>query len=228
MPAEKAQHLNSPSLSDQDNFKNVFLLASVFAIIPGTMSRKTIFIIPGYKHSPTKRAYKNISKILKAQGFEPVTIDIPWEKTISKNVKYFLKEFKKIKTAEKYILGFSLGAMIAFVASTKVKVKGLILCSLSPYFKEDLSNLRDPWISDVMKKDFSKLRCAGLAKKIKARKILMLYGTEEARSLINRVTETYGQLPSRNKHLVKVKETGHNIGNERYLRKISLAAKRLN
>ncbi|MCL5071361.1 MAG: alpha/beta hydrolase [Actinobacteria bacterium] len=110
--------------------------------------RKTIFIIPGYRQRPENKAYKDLAKIVKAEGYNPVLISIPWKQTtISENCEYFLKLFKKINADEKYILGFSFGAMIAFLASTKISVSGLILCSLSPYFKEDLSELDENWLS---------------------------------------------------------------------------------
>lgn len=188
-------------------------------------SRSPVFIIPGYKHQPTNKAYKEIAKILKSQGYHPVPIAISWRQTtISQNTQYFLKKYKKINSRKKYILGFSLGAMIAFVASTKVSVSGLILCSLSPYFKEDLPKINSGW----QYQDFSKLHCQTLAKKIKAKQILLLYGAKEARSLIKRAKCAFNQISSPQKFLIPVKETDHDIGNRRYLNKIYQVAKELN
>ncbi|MFI5265598.1 MAG: hypothetical protein ACHQT7_02540, partial [Candidatus Levyibacteriota bacterium] len=101
---------------------------------------KVIFIIPGFRQSTTSTAYKEIAKVLKSEGYHPILVKIPWKgSTISSSTEYFLKRFNKIDAKKKYILGFSYGAMIAFLAATKVKTTGLILCSMSPYFKEDLS-----------------------------------------------------------------------------------------
>lgn len=95
------------------------------------MRKRDVFIIPGYKHTPKFMAYRNIAQILKSQGFHTIPVAIPWKHTtISENTMYFLKKYKKVKTKKKYLLGFSFGAMIAFLASTKVRVSGLILCSL--------------------------------------------------------------------------------------------------
>lgn len=196
------------------------------------IKRKLIYIIPGFRHKPKNKAYKEIAKILKSEGYHPIPITIPWRKTtISQNCEYFLKVYKKIKTRKKYILGFSFGAMIAFLASTKVSTCGLILCSLSPYFKEDLSKVNKSWESSIMTQryqDFSKLHCATLAKKIKAKQILMLYGVKEERSLIKRVTQAYDQISSRHKYLIPILETEHDIGDRRYLNKIHQIAKELN
>ena len=178
------------------------------------MNRKTVFIIPGFKQKPTSRAYKTISKILKSEGYFPVLVSIPWKKsTISENTEFFLKKYKKIDTKKKYILGFSFGAMIAFLASTKVRTAGLILCSLSPYFKEDISS--------------SPLRCTTLAKQTKAKQIHLLYGTRETKSLITRVTDAFDNINSTRKYLIPIQKTEHNIGDKRYLRTILQATRDL-
>jgi esterase/lipase len=194
------------------------------------LHQKTIFIIPGFKQYPTDKAYKEIAKFLKNEGYYPIPVTIPWRKsTISQNTNYFLKKYIKIKANKKYVLGFSYGAMIALIASTKVSVSGLILCSLSPYFKEDIPKINKN-LSSLMAaryEDFSKLHCKTLTEKTKAKKILMLYGAEEAKSLIRRVTETFDQISSRKKHLIKISEASHKISDEKYLNTIYQAARDL-
>ncbi len=193
---------------------------------------KTFFIIPGYKHTPLNKAYREIAKILESIGYNPVLITIPWRKTtISENTEYFLREYKKIPAKQKYIFGFSFGAMIAFIASTKVRTSGLILCSLSPYFKEDLPKVKSKNASRITKlryQDFSQLRYSRLAKRIKTKQIHMLYGTEESKYLIRRVNEVFDQISSRNKYLSSIKKTDHNLSSKRYLHKIHQTAKKLN
>lgn len=192
---------------------------------------KVIFIIPGFRQQPTSRAYKDLAKILKVDGYSPILIKIPWKNsTITQNSEFFLRKFNKIEDKKKYILGFSYGAMIALIASTKVESEGLILCSLSPYFKEDLVKTNKKALSSLMKqrfKDFSKLRYGALAKNIKSKQIVILYGTEEASSLIRRATQAFSKIPARKKYLIPVLKTEHNIGNTRYLQTIGLAARSL-
>ncbi|MDP2585762.1 MAG: hypothetical protein Q8P29_02700 [Candidatus Levybacteria bacterium] len=190
------------------------------------IEKKAIFIIPGFNHLITNKAYREIAKILKKENYFPILVKIPWKNTtILENTKYFLNEYKKIKLKKKYILGFSFGAMIAFIASTKVRSSGLILCSLSPFFKEDL-----PMLKTMTKKNkyFYKLSCASLAKKIKSKQILMMYGSQEARSLIRRVTDTFSRISSANKFLISIYKAEHDIGDKRYLAKIHQAVKVLN
>jgi len=196
------------------------------------IKEKVIFIIPGFNHLPINKAYVEIARMMQNDGYHPIIVTIPWKNTtISQNTEYFIKEFKKIDAKKKYILGFSFGAMIAFIASTKVDVYGLVLCSLSPYFKEDLPELNSSKIPSIQlqqHQDFSTLHCATLAKRLKAKQILMTYGTEEEKSLIKRVKQAYSHIPSRGKQLISIAETDHNIGDKRYLYKIHQIAKVLN
>ena len=58
--------------------------------------RKPIFIIPGFKHNPKNKAYKEIAKMLKSEGYHPIVVTIPWRQTtISENTEYFLKQYNK-------------------------------------------------------------------------------------------------------------------------------------
>jgi len=193
--------------------------------------KKAVFIIPGFRHSPSNIAYKEIAKIMRVEGHLPIPVKIPWrETTISQNTKKFLKKFKKNNSKKKFILGFSYGAMIAFLASTKVKVSGLILCSLSPYFKEDLEKVnynRFSKLSVSRYEDFSTMNCKTMAKKIKTKNIRFLYGTKESKALINRVTYAFTKIPYDNKYLIPIKKTAHDIGARNYLNTIHQIAKEL-
>ncbi len=121
--------------------------------------------------------------------------------------------------------------MIAFIASTKVSTSGLILCSLSPYFKEDLSKTHSSSHSSITNeryRDFSKLHCRTLAKQIRAKEIHMLYGAKETRSLVKRTTLAFTQISSAQKYLIPIRHTEHNIGDKRYLHAIHQITKGLN
>jgi esterase/lipase len=192
--------------------------------------KKIVFIIPGFGHQPTNRAYKEIANMLKKDGYTPVSVKIPWkESTISDNIVHFINTYKRIVTAKKtprkkiYILGFSYGAMIAFIASTKLKVDGLILCSLSPFFKEDISKIEFKKISTLeinRYKDFVQYSSKKLATETSAKKVFMLYGAEESVPLIHRVTKTYNEMSSPYKYLLPIGKTEHDIGNKQYLHTI--------
>lgn len=186
---------------------------------------KTVFIIPGFRQKTNSKTYKSLTKILKKEGYNPMVIDMPWKKsTLSQNADYFLQKYKKTEAKKKYIFGFSFGAIIALLASTKVRSNGLILCSLSPYFKEDLLRLGIQKNS-TRYQDFLKMRCKVLAKQIKAKRILMLYGTKETKPLINRVHFAFSHITSSNKYLIPIQQTEHNLGGKRYMDSIHLGIK---
>lgn len=198
---------------------------------------KFVFIVPGYRHKPTNKGYREIRKLLKKEGYSPISVAIPWKKsTISENTEFFLKKYKdivakkQIKPRQIYILGFSFGAMIAFLAATKISVKGLILCSLSPYFKEDLSKNKPTRLTVLQEKrwkDFSSFRNSNLSEKIKAKRIFMLYGTKESRSLIKRVTATFKKVSAQKKYLFPILNTQHDIADKKYLYTLHSIAKEI-
>lgn len=186
---------------------------------------KIVFIIPGFGHKPTNKGYGQVSKLLKSEGYSPISVAIPWkESTITDNTNFFLKEYtKKLskigKKSDVYFLGFSYGALIAFLAATEISVKGLILCSLSPTFKEDLPK-QLPSASTLSKKrheNFSKLHAKVLARKIKAKNVMMLYGSKESSKLIHRVSNTFDDIPTLGKYLFSIKKTDHNIADKKYI-----------
>ena len=195
------------------------------------IQEKVIFVIPGFRQSIKSKAYIQLAKVLRSEGYTPKLVSISWKNsTITQNTEYFLKKYKSVKHTHKYILGFSYGAMIAFLAATKVSSKGIVLCSLSPYFRDDVSNVHTSAVSTLTTQryaDFLSLKSEVLAKKIKTKNVLMLYGTQEARSLILRVKNTFEELPSKNKHLISIKKTDHNIGDKKYLHSIQMASKNL-
>ncbi|HYK07971.1 MAG TPA: hypothetical protein VEW42_00555 [Candidatus Eisenbacteria bacterium] len=202
--------------------------------------KRIVFIIPGFRQKPTQIAYRKIAKFLKSEGYFPVPITIHWkETTISENTEYFLKAVKKKllqkshrlaqdKKEKIYFLGFSYGAMIALLASTKIKVNGLVLCSLSPFFKEDLPkkiSKNTTALQERRYKIFSTLSARLLAKKVKAAQVCMLYGSDESKPLIARVTKTFQHIPSNGKYLLSIQNVTHNIADKKYMTAIHYATK---
>lgn len=171
----------------------------------------TFFIIPGFRQRATNKTYKEISNFLKKEGFTPVIVPVEWSKnSIQENAEHFVNVYSKSRSRRKYVLGFSYGAMIALIASSKIQIEGLVLCSLSPYFKNDLKH-------NSRKTEYVHLDSSKLAKKTKAKKILMLYGKNEAKDLVKRVSETFIDLKLQNKYLIPVESAEHNIGHKEYL-----------
>lgn len=184
---------------------------------------KRIFIIPGFKHKSTQKDYLDVVDIFRKKGFEPKIVEVKWNnRTFSQWLNEFLMFYEEHKSDEITLLGFSYGAMIALVAATKIKPTNLILCSLSPYFSEDIPKLKKYWLQSIGKKrvnDFSKLNFKEIAQQIKC-KTHLLIGEKESKKysgLELRVSEANRLIKS---ELIRIKNADHNIGQEEYLEAI--------
>lgn len=193
---------------------------------------KIVFIIPGFRHKISQKGYVDVKKRLKSEGYTVVSVAIPWRSsTIVENTDFFLKKYQEKITKyaalkDVYLFGFSYGALIAFLAATKIPVKGLILCSLSPFFKEDLPKNLPKNVSVLQEKRygaFATLSSGKLAKKIKAKNVCMLYGEKESVRLIQRTKLAFSALASKKKYLFSIQNTQHNIADTKYISAIHFA-----
>ncbi len=135
----------------------------------------------------------------------------------------YLEEFNhKYKGGkEVYLLGFSLGSMIAMISSAKINPKMQILCSLSPYFKEDLPYLREWWKQLEGKRrmdDFKNYSFKEISSKTNCKTILLV-GSREPRDVIRRVNDAHKRL--KGSRLVTIENIGHDIFNKRYQNKLA-------
>src|SRR5262249_29558888 len=140
------------------------------------------------------------------------------------DVEYFRVQFHKYKASKTYLFGFSFGAVIALLASTQMPIDGQILCSLSPFFEEDLPDMKHSWkvlIGKRRREDFAQLNAARLAQQVTAPTIL-LYGSREDNSIESRAQQTYTQLKAK-KQLYIVEGAKHDIGYPKYLEQIRMA-----
>lgn len=190
---------------------------------------KVVYIIPGFKHSPLEKKYRDIAKAFKQKEFAVVPVKINWKyTTVNSWVSQFLTQYDRNDKRKKYLFGFSYGALTSFVISTKVAIDTQILCSLSPYFQEDLASLFKSWRKYVGKKrieGFKQLEMAKLAPLVRARTYL-LYGTHEGRFIETRAKDTYERLKCK-KLLIPVKDAKHDIANPEYLKQIQKVIREL-
>jgi len=179
-----------------------------------------MYIIPGYGESHKKQSgYKDIAKMCTERGIKPIHVSIDWHakgrKHFEKYISQFLRQYKKPKDAKIYVLGFSYGAMIAFLSEPITRPDALILCSLSPYFKEDLKTLKPSWLTwwnaNFKDSDYSFNK---LAPKIKTRTFLIA-GDNEGPELARRVRLAKRMI--RNSSRVTVKGAKHNVSRKKYL-----------
>jgi esterase/lipase len=146
--------------------------------------RKIVYIIPEHKGSPNDTAYLKVATMFRKVGIKPIGVHIKWKRrTITQYLDEFTEFYNKTNrpSDEVYLFGFSYGAYVAFVAATKLKPKAAILCSISPFFKEDFRYLYKSWVKangKTMTADQKKYIFNSLAKKVKARTLIFVGALE--------------------------------------------------
>jgi len=192
-------------------------------------SQEIAYIIPGYLFSPNQAQYKQIAGYFKARSIVPISVTIQWkEKTIMESVTDFLEWDSQNQATKRYILGFSFGAIIALIASTKITVDTLILCSLSPFFQEDLLVVPSSFTHDLDAKqveEFKKMNNRELVKKITAN-TFVLYGLKEGEFVEKRAKSTFENLSAK-KHLIAIDGVKHDIADKNYQKIIEGIIKKL-
>ncbi len=110
--------------------------------------------------------------------------------------------------------------MIAFISAIKIKPKVLFLCSLSPYFKEDLRFLKKSWKNDIGKKrieDLKNFSFNNLVKDINSKTILIV-GEKEPKELHKRVNDAYKKI--KKSELIIINGAKHKISQKEYIDKL--------
>lgn len=180
------------------------------------MKKKTkIYIIPGLGESVRNKNYREIIKSAKKAGFVVVPVNILWDQDM--DMTDFVEQAnKKIPddSSEDYILGFSFGAYIASILSKKKKAKGVIFCSISPYFKEDLKEVPQESKDYFGKKMMSSFKRYTFPKKVMS-DAWFLIGEKDWPLAISRAKRSF-ELWGGKKSLKVIKGVGHDLGNKKY------------
>lgn len=178
------------------------------------------YLIPGFGGDWDRRCRtdRRIAEIFEARGIEPIPVRINWEyKTMTDYAAQFLDQVNSSGEGN-YTLGFSFGAFISFITSPKFKPRIQILCSLSPYFREDLKHVSASYKSSlgVRRIDaFRKYSFNDISGRLSdtTRTVLMV-GEKELDICLRRACRAHSKL--RNSELVVVEGAGHKI-DARYL-----------
>lgn len=178
---------------------------------------KIVYIIPGFAEDINVKGYQEVIKSFKAQSFRVVPVEISWKyRVVSDYVDEFLGQVSHNKNDEVCLFGFSFGAMIAFISAAEIDPRILFLCSLSPFFKEDLENLPKYVKKDIGKKrleDLGRYSFKELVEKIDCRTILVA-GEKEPRDLLERVKNTHKKI--KDSELFIINKARHNISQKEY------------
>jgi pimeloyl-ACP methyl ester carboxylesterase len=192
---------------------------------------KTAFLISGYKMNRTAAnpKFDVLSKAIASKGYKVVPVPFFWNyTTVAQYVEKFIPFYAVHKSEHNVIIGNSYGAMVAFLAAPRLKPDKVLLCSLSPYFKED----QDKTTLKYRLKRFGERREEAM-KSISAKqtaqelnqtntKIIMFYGEQEKAiypELIQRVKSTAKDLD--NAKLIEIAGAPHSFSDPEYIRAIS-------
>jgi esterase/lipase len=176
---------------------------------------KTIFLIPGFKTQIADAQYQWLVSYLQSKKYVVKPVSITWNyKTVTQNAEEFLHFYDNNKSTQNYILGFSYGAVIALMTENITNPKEIILCSLSPDFKEDTKNMPKWLQSYIGNKRYAdtKTRSAHkLAKSIETNLVAM-YGEKEGNDypLLKKRSEETANLAT-SSELIIVKNAPHDI-----------------
>lgn len=180
---------------------------------------KVAYIIPGLDQSSRSKPYRELANFFRGNNFQPVPVQISWKyKTMTHYLKQFYQHSQNQPRQETCMLGFSFGAMIAFLSASFVNPRALILCSLSPYFKEDLPHIPQVWktymgirkITDMKKYSFN-----AYAQEIKS-KTFIVVGDKEYPLTKKRAAEASKKISG--SRLLTIRGAEHNIAQKEYLK----------
>ncbi len=180
--------------------------------------KKIIYIIPGFIENTKTKSYQKIIKNFQDCNFQVIPIKISWKnKVMTDYVADFYTQLIHKNNNDVYIFGFSFGAVIAFIAASNIKPKKIILCSLSPYFREDLKYIEKSWMKIMGKNrinDFKNFSFDNLSEKINCETLLIL-GEKENKQVYRRTEDA-------NKKIKKSKlfifpGAKHNISQKEYI-----------
>lgn len=178
-----------------------------------------LFIIPGFTESISDPVYQKLIRHGKRLGFDVVGVNIKWaRRTMADYVQQFIKEYGDDARGG-IVFGFSFGAVIALLSAKTTKPKRIILGSLSPYFAEDLSQLKSSWKRMVGKKRleiFQQYRFSEVMKDLRF-PIDAFVGTKEF-PLVQRRTKLLAQY--QNVTVKKIDGAKHDAGDSRYAQAI--------
>jgi len=180
---------------------------------------KTIIIIPGFGESVENATYPVIKKEIKSLGYNVVFHQPKWKRnTIKKwlsDFKEFLKKFEGIKPI---VLGFSFGAYISIISAKDFRFSKIILCSLSPYFKDDIKNLPPIVYKILGQKRINDFKDYELPKNLGIPAIFLV-GDKDINIVIQRSVSAYKKYKG-NKKIIKIKGAEHDLNNKNYIDEI--------
>jgi pimeloyl-ACP methyl ester carboxylesterase len=132
---------------------------------------KTVLFVPGFKENFASHDYAKLFAAIERKGYQTQFVPINWQRTV---VDDWVAQLEAVYAAfdpkQTILAGFSQGAVTALHAAANRPPFELWLCSLSPYFAEDMPSItRTSWLHYIGKRRaerFWRMPFAPLAPKI--------------------------------------------------------------
>jgi esterase/lipase len=183
--------------------------------------KKTLYIIPGFGESVGMTPYPKIITVAKSNGYKVVTYNPKWSHAVATDwIQGLNNKLKKEKSEHVSVLGFSLGAYTALSVAQNFHFKKIIVCSPSPFFKDDIRHMsRSAWkfLGKRRMQDFSKYR---FPTNIKTEIVFMVGEMEKIPdSYMKNIDKRYRMCAGKKKKVI-VPSAEHDLSSGDYLRAI--------
>lgn len=190
---------------------------------------KTVLLVPGNKQGLDTQPYDKLAEAIERVGYKVKFIPIQWKRTTLNDwLEQLEEEYNELDSSNTILAGFSFGSMIVFTEAAKRPPAELWLFSLSPYFAEDLSLLKDRWKEEIGEqriKVFEYLKFNELVKNISSKTLLFIGSKEIKRypDLNYRIEDAHSKIPG--SKLIVAVGAGHEVTSQEYIKAIVDAIK---
>lgn len=194
---------------------------------------KTAFLINGFKNNRTTAHpdYDELKNVIKSEGYRVVDSQLTWNnRTVSSFAEDFSIFYQANKSEENLVIGNSLGAMAAYVASVHIIPERLMLCSLSGFFKEDIEKYDIEYLVERFGgdrvEDFQRISADALGLRLSELgiEVEFLCGSQEVKmypNLVERVIKSAASVKGSN--LTMIEGAGHRMYEPEYVQGIAQA-----
>ena len=169
--------------------------------------KQKLYIIPGWGETPRFKNSRELIDIV-SEKYEVVPIRYVSKKgaLLSENLK-IVRDQLKSPTNKSIVLGFSMGALFAYILASEIKFEKVIICSISPILENDLDFyapkdvhkiFTDREIKNLKTLKYKKLKCPAV----------FLYGDKEGEEETFRTKELYKKNGGR---IIVIKNQDHSM-----------------
>jgi predicted alpha/beta hydrolase family esterase len=143
------------------------------------MTKINLLIIPGFGEATSEHPYRGLVKKY-SSAYNVITFTPHWDYSVASKWLHELDiKLSKIKTENTIVVAFSLGAYITLLAAQSYHFKQVILCSLSPFYKEQLHMLPDSAKTFLGKRRVKDFYTHQIPQQVKKGSYVFLFGSED-------------------------------------------------